>query len=163
MASVFAKSVLTTPYELPMQPGGSARLTPSLLVGMEQPPLAQRRQIVFTDDIDGSEADSTVKFALGGAEYEIDLNSKHAEQFRKAVSPFLEAARKSGSTSSRRASRTARSSGPSPSEVRDWAKAQGIAVKDRGRVPDELVVKFKAAQQAAINQCVALIPSGWPT
>jgi hypothetical protein len=30
-------------------------------------------------------------------------------------------------------------------EVRDWAKAQGIEVKDRGRVPAELVVKFKAA------------------
>jgi hypothetical protein len=30
-------------------------------------------------------------------------------------------------------------------EVREWAKAQGIDVKDRGRVPAELVVKFKAA------------------
>ncbi len=26
-----------------------------------------------------------------------------------------------------------------------WAKAQGIEVKDRGRIPAELVVKFKAA------------------
>ena len=30
-------------------------------------------------------------------------------------------------------------------EVREWAKAQGIDVKDRGRVPAELVVKFKVA------------------
>jgi hypothetical protein len=30
-------------------------------------------------------------------------------------------------------------------EVREWAKAQGIEVKDRGRVPAELVAKFKAA------------------
>jgi Lsr2 len=30
-------------------------------------------------------------------------------------------------------------------EVREWAKAQGLEVKDRGRVPAELVVKFKAA------------------
>jgi hypothetical protein len=29
-------------------------------------------------------------------------------------------------------------------EVREWAKAQGIEVKDRGRVPAELVVKFEA-------------------
>ena len=27
-------------------------------------------------------------------------------------------------------------------EVREWAKAQGIEVKDRGRVPAELVVKI---------------------
>jgi hypothetical protein len=33
-----------------------------------------------------------------------------------------------------------------PGEVREWAKAQGIEVQDRGRVPAELVVKFKAAQ-----------------
>jgi hypothetical protein len=30
-------------------------------------------------------------------------------------------------------------------EVREWARAQGIDVKDRGRVPAELVVRFKAA------------------
>jgi nucleoid-associated protein Lsr2 len=30
-------------------------------------------------------------------------------------------------------------------EVRDWAKAQGIEVKDRGRIPAELVARFKAA------------------
>ena len=29
-------------------------------------------------------------------------------------------------------------------EVREWAKSQGIEVKDRGRVSAELVVKFKA-------------------
>jgi Lsr2 len=29
--------------------------------------------------------------------------------------------------------------------VREWAKSQGIEVKDRGRVPAELVVKFNAA------------------
>jgi Lsr2 len=30
-------------------------------------------------------------------------------------------------------------------EVREWAKAQGIEVKDRGPVPAELVARFKAA------------------
>jgi nucleoid-associated protein Lsr2 len=30
-------------------------------------------------------------------------------------------------------------------EVREWAKAQSIEVKDRGRVPAELVAMFKAA------------------
>ena len=35
--------------------------------------------------------------------------------------------------------------GLNTTEVREWAKAQGIEVKDRGRVPAELVVKFKAA------------------
>ena len=34
--------------------------------------------------------------------------------------------------------------GLNTTEVREWAKAQGIEVKDRGRAPVELV-KFKAA------------------
>jgi hypothetical protein len=35
--------------------------------------------------------------------------------------------------------------GPDSTGVREWAKAQGIEVKDRGRVPAEVVARFKAA------------------
>jgi hypothetical protein len=30
-------------------------------------------------------------------------------------------------------------------EVREWARAQGIEVKDHGRVPADVIVKFRAA------------------
>jgi hypothetical protein len=100
----------------------------------------------MTDDIDGSEAETTIKFGLSGTEYEIDLNGKNAERFQQAVQKYIEAGRKAGGTSRRTVRSTRSNGGPSPSEVREWAKSQGIAVKDRGRVPDELVVKFKAAQ-----------------
>jgi hypothetical protein len=33
-------------------------------------------------------------------------------------------------------------------EIREWAKAQGIEVKDRGRVLAELLVKFQAGTGA---------------
>lgn len=45
----------------------------------------------------------------------------------------------------RHAARLGPASGPNTTEVREWARAQGIEVKDRGRIPAELVVKFKAA------------------
>ena len=109
--------------------------------------VAQKIQTLFIDDIDGSEAEGTVRFALDGAEYEIDLNAKHAEALRKALSRYVEAARRS-SGPARRPARTGRrtaSSGLNTTEVREWAKAQGIEVKDRGRVPAEVVAKFKAA------------------
>jgi len=51
------------------------------------------------------------------------------------------AARRPGRTRRRRAS----VGGPDPTAVREWAKSQDIEVKDRGRVPAELVVKFKSA------------------
>ena len=110
--------------------------------------VAQKIQTLFIDDIDGSEAEGTVRFALDGAEYEIDLNAKHAEALRKALSRYVEAARRSGGTAARRPARAARrsaASGLNTTEVREWAKAQGIEVKDRGRVPAELVVRFRAA------------------
>lgn len=108
--------------------------------------MAQKIQTVFIDDLDGGEADSTVRFALDGTEYEIDLSTKHAEALRKALARYVNAARRA-SGSARRPSRGPRrpsASGPSTTEVREWAKAQGIEIKDRGRVPAEVVARYKA-------------------
>ena len=56
--------------------------------------MVQRTQILYVDDIDGSEAEGTVNFGLDGTEYEIDLNNKHSAQFTKAIRPYIDAARK---------------------------------------------------------------------
>ncbi|MGO9192626.1 MAG: histone-like nucleoid-structuring protein Lsr2, partial [Streptosporangiaceae bacterium] len=44
-----------------------------------------------------------------------------------------------------RGSRRGPGGGLNTTEVREWARAQGIEVKDRGRVPVGLMVKFKSA------------------
>ena len=109
--------------------------------------MAQKVQTLFIDDLDGSEADGTVRFGLDDTEYEIDLNAKHAKQLRDALARYVVAGRRV-SASARRPARRGRKAQPNAlntTEVREWAKAQGINVKDRGRVPAELVVKFKAA------------------
>ena len=110
--------------------------------------MAQRVQTLFIDDLDGSEAEGTIQFGLDGTSYEIDLNTKHAEALRKSLARYVKASRKISAT--RHITRTSRSSGPNGvnnSEVREWARSQGIDVKERGRIPAELVVKFKAATQ----------------
>jgi hypothetical protein len=106
--------------------------------------MAQRTEIQFIDDIDGGPADTTVSFAIDGTAYEIDLSAAHAAEFRSALQPYVAVARRVGGTA-RRAGRGRRSSGPSPSAVREWARAEGIRVSDRGRVPAELVVRFQEA------------------
>jgi len=109
--------------------------------------VAQKIQTLVIDDLDGGAADGTVRFGLDGTEYEIDLNARHAQELRDALARYADAARRVGGTA-RRPARGARgepASGLNTTEVREWAKAQGIEVKDRGRVPAELVVKFKAA------------------
>ena len=108
--------------------------------------MAQKVQTLFIDDIDGSAADGTVRFGLDRTEYEIDLNSEHAQALRDALARYISAARRvSGARRPVRGGRGAPVNGVNTTEIREWAKAQGIEVKDRGRVPAELVVKFKAA------------------
>jgi hypothetical protein len=109
--------------------------------------VAQKVQTLFIDDLDGSAAEGTVRFGLDGAEYEIDLNTEHAQQLRHTLAAYARAGRRArgGSPRPARSARRAPASGSNTTEVREWAKAQGIEVKDRGRVPAELVVKFKAA------------------
>jgi Lsr2 len=108
--------------------------------------MAQRTQVVFTDDVDGSEAIGTVKFGLEGTAYEVDLSQKNADKLTKVLAPYIAAARKTANSPARRAAKSTRPAGPRPQEVRAWAKDQGIEVKDKGRVPAELIVKFQAAQ-----------------
>ncbi len=109
--------------------------------------MAQKIQTLFIDDLDGSAAEGTVRFGLDGTEYEIDLSAKHARELRDALARYVGAARRANGAARRpaRGARRGSASGLNTTEVREWAKAQGIEVKDRGRVPAELVVKFKAA------------------
>jgi nucleoid-associated protein Lsr2 len=106
--------------------------------------MAQHAQVVFTDDIDGSDAADTVRFGLEGTSYEIDLSKKNADKLAKVLEPYIKAARKASSGSRRPAARP-RAAGPNPAAVREWAKSEGMEVKDKGRVPAELIVKFQAA------------------
>jgi hypothetical protein len=115
----------------------------------EQGSHGQKVQTIFIDDLDGSQADGTVRFGLDGTDYEIDLNAEHSQQLGDVLARHVDAARRI-SGSARRSSRTGhrpQANGLNTTEVREWAKAQGIDVKDRGRVPAELIVKFKAATE----------------
>jgi len=112
-------------------------------------PVAQKIQTLLIDDLDGGEAEETVRFGLDGTEYEIDLSAKNADALRRAVARYVDAARRAPGAAARRPGRSGRkaasANGTDPTAVREWAKSQGIEVKDRGRVPAELIVKFKAA------------------
>jgi nucleoid-associated protein Lsr2 len=112
--------------------------------------VAQKIQTLFIDDIDGGAAEGTVRFALDGTEYEIDLNARHSEELRSAIGKYVTHARKVGGgarRAGRAAGRTSRGAGSSlnTTEIRNWAREQGYDIKDRGRVPADLVAKYQAA------------------
>ena len=56
--------------------------------------MAQRVQTLLIDDLDGGEAESTVRFGLDGAEYEIDLSAEHADALHRALAPYVNAGRR---------------------------------------------------------------------
>jgi hypothetical protein len=110
--------------------------------------MAQQVQTLFIDDIDGGEAEGTVRFGLDGADYEIDLNAEHTEELRQALAIYVAHARRVGSPV-RRVSRGGRgATGIDTAKVREWAKDNGYAIKNRGRVPADLLVKYQAATAA---------------
>ena len=111
--------------------------------------MAQKVQTLFIDDIDGGEAEGTVRFALDGTEYEIDLNAEHTEELRSALGRYVTHARKVG-TASRRGRGAGKggrgaASALNTTEIRNWAREQGYDIKDRGRVPADVVAKYQAA------------------
>ena len=107
--------------------------------------MAQKVNIVLVDDLDGSEASSTVSFGLDGTTYEIDLNDKNAGKLRDALAPYLGHARKVSGGARRGRKASGGNLGPSPRLVRDWARSNGYDVSDRGRVPADVIAAYEAA------------------
>jgi len=64
--------------------------------------MASKVVVMLEDDLDGGPAQETVRFGVGGAEYEIDLSKKNARAFRKQLAPYLEHARRAGRGQRRR-------------------------------------------------------------
>lgn len=108
--------------------------------------MATKITVALEDDLDGGPASETVRFGLGGAQYEIDLNKKNARAFRKKLTPFVEHARQAGPTQRHGPARTA-SSRQRSADIRAWAKAQGLSVGDRGRIPASVVDQYEATRR----------------
>jgi len=87
-------------------------------------------------------ADETVRFAFGGAEYEIDLSTKHATAFRKKLARSSSTPAWPGAASA--ASRAAPPRGRQRSgNIRAWAEVQGIAVSECGRIPASVAEQYQ--------------------
>lgn len=104
---------------------------------------------IRTDDLDGTEGAETITFALGPDTFEIDLSEKNASALRKVLAPYIESGRRR--VSSKRSTKKATAHRPSAETtinndaIRDWAKSNGHAVSDRGRIPRSVIEAFEEA------------------
>jgi hypothetical protein len=103
--------------------------------------MATKVLTTLQDDIDGSDATETVRFALDGVEWEIDLSERNANRLRNSLSDFIAHGRKVGGKR-----RKSTSSGQTDTQaIRKWAEATGIEVSARGRIPTEIVERYRSA------------------
>ena len=110
------------------------------------------KQIIhkLVDDLDGGDADETVKFALDGIQYEIDLSDKNATKLRDILAPYVGAGSRVARGGVVVGGRAARGRGGATADreqnkaIREWARKQGMKVSDRGRIPQEIVDEFHA-------------------
>lgn len=106
--------------------------------------MAQKVKIILIDDLDGGEADETVRFGLDGVQYEMDLSATHAKDLRDAMAPYVGAARRDSQSKPRQA---APARNQEAAQIREWAKANGYNVSSRGRVNSEIIEAYRAAQR----------------
>jgi hypothetical protein len=108
--------------------------------------------VALIDDFDGTVAAETVKFALDGKTYQIDLSKANANELRRSLRPYVDRARSARrKTATRRGPTrlagggTRRPEGYDRTEVRTWAKANRIKVSPRGRIANDVVEKWRNA------------------
>ena len=106
--------------------------------------MAQRVQVLLVDDLDGSTATETVTFGLDGVTYKIDLSKSNAETFRSELAPWTQAGRK---VSGKVTGVVRRPADAEISKMREWARANGFTVSDRGRISSEIQEAYRQANQ----------------
>ncbi|MFE5334827.1 Lsr2 family protein [Isoptericola sp. NPDC056573] len=118
--------------------------------------MAQRIETTIFSDLSGAEDAEQYTFAILGSSYEVDLTKDEAAELFRLLDPYVKAGRKT----SRRASRSVPSSrlnrkGSAGNlgvygRVKDWGRANGFDVADRGRPSRALVEAYeKATGEAA--------------
>ena len=111
--------------------------------------MAQKYIVQLVDDLTQQPIDDgageSVRFALDGVSYTIDLTSEHAEEFRAALSPYVNAARKADVAVRAKASSSSRAPKGDLKAIREWANANGYTVSSRGRIPAEVQTAYNAA------------------
>ncbi|GAA4069316.1 Lsr2 family protein [Actinomadura miaoliensis] len=114
-------------------------------------------KVVMVDDIDGYDGEDVAKrdFEVAGAKFTIDLgdaNHKRLQEALDTLTPFLEKAavvKAAGRSRKSAADTSPKLRGYTNTDVREWAKEQGIEVSVRGKIADEVYEQFIAAHPDA--------------
>lgn len=116
--------------------------------------MAQRVRVELVDDLNGEEAQETVRFGVDGAGYEIDLTTGNADKLRSILSEYVEKGRKStGGKRGQGGRQSSSSSAPTSGiqreqaqQIRTWAQDNGYTPSSRGRISQSIVDAYNKAR-----------------
>ncbi|RSM96362.1 hypothetical protein DMH25_31680 [Streptomyces sp. WAC 01325] len=108
--------------------------------------MVQKTVTIYVDDLTGEESSeiATHSFSLNGIHYEIDLSPESYDELAEAFARFIEVGRKIGRERRGRVQRLDAGE-VSAEKIRAWARAKGIEVSDRGRVPASIRYSYEIA------------------
>jgi hypothetical protein len=113
--------------------------------------MASKTLVFLEDDLDGSEAEETVSFALDGVSYEIDLSTKNAGKLRDVLALYVGSGRRVGGRAVRgrgaAAKAATRPGTPNTADIREWARKKGLDVSERGRIPASITDAYNSAHK----------------
>lgn len=112
--------------------------------------MAQKVTVELVDDLDGSPGEETIQFTWEGKALIIDVSKKNADKLRKAIDPFVAAARPDEAAPAPTAAPKRRgapkgSGRQDVAAVRAWARENGHTVPDRGRLKPDIFEAYDKA------------------
>ena len=119
--------------------------------------MAQKVQVLLVCDLHDDEVEGveTIAFGLDGSSYEIDACEQHAAELRDAFAGYVGSARRAGrpaaGSGARRTGRSASRPAAAGSDrervqaIREWARSNGHAVSERGRLSSTVLAAYEAA------------------
>lgn len=113
--------------------------------------MARKTLVQMIDDVDGSVIKDgqgeSIEFGIGGNQYRIDLNLKHANELHEQLAFWIEHAEK---ISGRRTRKGGGAAAPvrgkvDLQDIRAWARENGHEVSARGRISQDVQAAYEAA------------------
>lgn len=115
--------------------------------------MAVEKIIIRRDDLSGKEGAEIVRFGFDGVSYQIDLVEENRKKLAEFLKPFIakatvEPAVVSAAVATAANVATRRAATERATAIREWAKANGIDVSERGRIAAAVINKYDKAHPA---------------
>lgn len=126
-------------------------LRTSARLGKAHTQVAQKHIVRLIDDLTGADAAETVRFALDGSLYEIDLSEENAQRLREALRVYIANGRRAvsdgpgGAHPAHAPRRTTRAEREQTAAIRAWGRANGFRIGDKGRIPTNVIDAYNAS------------------